>query len=501
MPVADQRRSRAAFAQPEHFAVTEHGYTLMPFRFARIPSVSDRVLITSETGEYLFLPEDALRALVRGSLPRSHPRYLDLLGKHFITEGAPRAALRRVSSQYRTKRSFAFSGPALFLFVVTLRCDHSCHYCQVSRQSTDAVAFDMSAETARHAVDRMFETPSNDITVEFQGGEPLLAFDRIRQVVALVNERLPASGKQVTFTITTTLHHANDEVLVFLRDNDFQVSTSLDGPAHLHNTHRPTRSRDSYAQTMLAIDRARSVLGYDRISALVTLTKAALEQPEAIIDEYVRLGFRSIFLRPLSPFGFATRSEARIGYPTEDFVAFYDRSLQYILELNNRGTRIAEAYAGILLTHILTPFATGYVDLRSPIGAGLGALVFNYDGWVYPSDEARMMVEMGDSSLRLGRVTASYAEYLSSDAMSLLLASGISESLPGCADCAFLPYCGADPISALSRTGAPISHTYTAPHCIKHMGLFNVLFRHLAEGDPHTLRTFAGWLVPRGASH
>lgn len=41
---------------------------------------------------------------------------------------------------------------------------------------------------------------------------------------------------------------------------------------------------------------------------------------------------------------------------------------------------IEEAYASILLGHILTPFPTGYVDLRSPAGAGLGAIVYNMMG-------------------------------------------------------------------------------------------------------------------------
>jgi hypothetical protein len=43
----------------------------------------------------------------------------------------------------------------------------------------------------------------------------------------------------------------------------------------------------------------------------------------------------------------------------------------------------------------------GYVDLRRPAGIGLGALVYNYDGKVFASDEGRMLAEMGDRTFEL----------------------------------------------------------------------------------------------------
>jgi len=65
---------------------------------------------------------------------------------------------------------------------------------------------------------------------------------------------------------------------------------------------------------------------------------------------------------------------------------------------------MVEIYARILLTKILTPFATGYVDLQSPAGAGISVAVYNYDGDVYATDEARMLAEMGDRTFRLGNL-------------------------------------------------------------------------------------------------
>jgi hypothetical protein len=59
------------------------------------------------------------------------------------------------------------------------------------------------------------------------------------------------------------------------------------------------------------------------------------------------------------------------------------------------GRHFPEFYSALILRRMLTDRAIGYVDLRSPAGIGLGALVYNYDGRVFASDEGRMLAEMG----------------------------------------------------------------------------------------------------------
>ncbi|WP_249146960.1 4Fe-4S cluster-binding domain-containing protein [Bradyrhizobium sp. AUGA SZCCT0042] len=90
-------------------------------------------------------------------------------------------------------------GPSLHIFVVTLRCDHSCRYCQISRHMQDASRFDMSAATAEAVVNRLFNSPSRNLTVEFQGSEPLLAFDRIRHIVELIETKNLQHQRRITF--------------------------------------------------------------------------------------------------------------------------------------------------------------------------------------------------------------------------------------------------------------------------------------------------------------
>jgi len=233
------------------------------------------------------------------------------------------------------------------------------------------------------------------------------------------------------------------------------------------------------------------------VSALTTLTKRSLEVPEAIIDEYRKLGLHSISLRPLSPYGFATKSAPRTGYTTEDYLVFYKRAFEHLMAVNRGGYPIDETYASLLLSQLLSPFGHGYVDLRSPSGAGLGAIIYDYDGRVYPSDEARMLAAMGDRSFCLGDVSQLVSTWLSSPAMTTLLDAGVAEALPTCSDCAYVPLCGADPIEHYARQGDPMGHRPSSDFCKRNMGLLDFLLERYENADRDTKRLMEAWATPK----
>jgi uncharacterized protein len=109
--------------------------------------------------------------------------YNDLKSKHFLMDADSTVALDLLATQYRTKQNLLPRLTSLFVFIVTLRCEQSCPYCQVSRQSQDRLAFDMKLSDADRAIEFVFASPSQDVKVEFQGGEPLLNLPLIRHIV------------------------------------------------------------------------------------------------------------------------------------------------------------------------------------------------------------------------------------------------------------------------------------------------------------------------------
>jgi radical SAM protein with 4Fe4S-binding SPASM domain len=231
----------------------------------------------------------------------------------------------------------------------------------------------------------------------------------------------------------------------------------------------------------------------------MTTTRRSLNHVKAIIDEYVARGFRSIFLRSISPYGFAVKTRGKTGYFTEEFLEFYREGLAYILDLNRRGVEIAEIYARILLTKILTPFPTSFTDLQSPAAMGIGAVVYNYDGDVYASDESRMLAEMNDKAFRLGNVHEdTYEEIFRSERLRSIIAASVNESLPGCSDCAYQTYCGADPVFHHATQGDMIGHRPSSEFCRKNMAIINELLRYVDSGDQDVIRIFWGWVYKRG---
>ena len=455
--------------------------------------MAGRVLLTNMVGEHLFLTTPEFDEIAENRLPPDSSLVRKLRAKQVIRQPRDTAPLDLLALKTRTKYQRLPSFTGLHMFVVSLRCEHSCPYCQVSRQSADKARYDMSEETALAALDLTFRSPSERLKIEFQGGEPLLNFDLVRMVV-LEAERLNAEhGRELVFVIATNLALLDEDVLSFCADHDIYVSTSLDGPRDLHNKNRPRPGRNSWELTVEGITRVREALGRDRIAALMTTTKASLERPREIVDTYLDQGFHEIFLRPLSPYGFAVKTKSFSSYDTQRWLDFYSDGLDYILELNAQGVDFAERYASIILKKVLTNDDPGYVDLTSPAGIGIGALVYNYDGDVYASDEGRMLAEMGDNTFRLGNVHEdSYADIVLSEALLEPLEQSIALSAPMCSDCAFEPYCGADPVYHYATTGDFVGRKPLSGFCQRNMTIAQLLLlRYEADRDARAI--FLDW--------
>lgn len=488
LPVLNDRfRDRASYR-----ARIGHRYTLLPMRLIALDR--DRHVLTNFVGEYVVLPKAIVRQFVHHELEMTSEIYDELKSRHFVLDGDSTVALDLLAVKYRTKQSLLAELTSLFMYVVTLRCDHSCPYCQVSRQSLDRHAYDMKPEDAERAVDFMFRSPSKSIKVEFQGGETLLNFGLIRQIVESAERRNEAEGRHLQFVIATNLAPLTDEMLDFCREHAIFLSTSLDGPKDLHNFNRPRPGGDSHQLAEDGIRRVREALGPDRVAALMTTTAASLSRAEEIIDEYVRQGFSSIFLRPLSPYGFAVKTGLIAKYTMEQWLDFYRSALAYIIELNLRGIPFREEYTSLILRKMLTPYPTGYVDLQSPAGIGIAGIVFNYDGEIYASDEARMLAETGDRHFRLGNLaTDSFEEVMLSDALTDVLAETMTECVPMCADCGFQPYCGSDPVYHHATQGDIVGFKPSSDFCRKNMAIMRHLIL-LLEDDDRAASVLRSWL-------
>src|SRR4051794_15364971 len=107
-PIADRdsRARRPAFRSIEDFGADGGSYGLMPFRFARLPTPSGSILLTTDAGDYCFVTEPELRDLVARRLDPSSEIYRDLHARHFIVGSGRAPHLELIAAQIRTRKAF-----------------------------------------------------------------------------------------------------------------------------------------------------------------------------------------------------------------------------------------------------------------------------------------------------------------------------------------------------------------------------------------------------------
>jgi His-Xaa-Ser system radical SAM maturase HxsB len=495
MEVTATKKSRK-FREFDNFDLKESPkYFLMPFKFHRINA--DTEVLVNETGDFLLVPTGTAQKVILRQIDKEldEDLYGDLIANFFISETKISPLIDVLATKYRTKKSFLDDFTTLHMFVISLRCEHTCHYCQVSRVTQNKTKYDMQELHIDKGIEMMMKSPNPYITMEFQGGEPLLAFEKVQYAVLKAKEQAIVYNKLMTYVICTNLAVMEREMLDFCKENNILISTSLDGPEYVHNPNRPRPEKNSFQLVKKGIELCREVLGFDRVSALMTTTNLSLQYPIEIIDTYLEFGFKNIFLRPISPYGFAVHNEKKNKYETDKFLEFYKKGLDYIIDLNLKGTFLVEDYARIILTKMLTPFPIGYVDLNSPAGLINNAIVFNYNGKVYASDESRMLAEMKDETFLLGDLlTNSYEEVFYGKKAQEIAQYWSNEGLAGCSDCAFQSYCGADPVHNHATQGSMYGYRPTSTFCQRNMEVIRYIFERMHQ-DKKVEKIFRNWIA------
>lgn len=125
---------------------------------------------------------------------------------------------------------------------VTQQCNFRCSYCPYTTAEFDNQREHgsrmMSLEVAKKAVDFYIEhsTNRNKAIIGFYGGEPLLKFSLIKDIVEYAEKKF--LGKDIMYTITTNGSLFTREILDFFREYEFNIMVSLDGPPEIHNRSR-----------------------------------------------------------------------------------------------------------------------------------------------------------------------------------------------------------------------------------------------------------------------
>ncbi|WP_313755957.1 His-Xaa-Ser system radical SAM maturase HxsB [Tissierella sp.] len=445
------------------------------------------MLITNDLGHYSFLSNDQFRNLLLDSTKLDSDKFSELIDKKFITNGNKEIFINDTYHHVRNYKDYLFHGANLHIFVVTPSCNQSCIYCQASGSSIRKDS--MKENVAKRSVEIALESREDFLTFEFQGGEPLINFDIIKYIVEYT-ERIKGD-KIIEYNLVSNLMLLTQNMIDFFHKYNFNISTSIDGDEELHNINRPSCNGNSYR----AMEKGVSLLKKSEInvSGIQTTTRYSLSRYKEIVDTYDILGLTDVFIRPLTKLGNAKKIWNRVGYDAEEFIKFYGKILDYIIDLNKSGKFIREGYTLILLNKILDQRGINYMELRSPCGAGIGQVAYFYDGGLYTCDEGRMMAEMGDNSFYMGSIfDIAINDVVNCPACKAVCSASCLEAIPYCSDCVYQPYCGVCPIISYSENSSLFSKGPMDFTCKIHMGILDILFEKIK--DEEVLSIFNKWI-------
>lgn len=145
---------------------------------------------------------------------------------------------------------------------VTYNCNCRCDYCfaydyDVDRSRENCQKLDMTLEEIKTCCEFLAANPSEQLTLGFFGGEPMLRFDLIFETVTWAKSRY----KNLKLCITTNSTLINAESAEFFAQHGFNFVLSVDGNEEQHNAHRKTRrvnDGNSFQRTMTGLDCLRS---------------------------------------------------------------------------------------------------------------------------------------------------------------------------------------------------------------------------------------------------
>jgi len=458
--------------------IDEMEYQFNNFRYKEF---GNNFLVTTDSGRWIMLPKEEFESLKKKEINENSELFLKLSDIGIIlTEGNVTKEINKI----RKRNIRSFCGPSLHIVIPTLKCNHRCIYCHAGVSSCEGK--DMDEETARKVVDFIFESPSKNITIEFQGGEPLLKFDIIKIIHQYALQVNKNKNKNLLFTIVTNLTLMDEEKLKYFIDNEIAICTSLDGPKELHNHNRKFNggegSYDAVTEWIEHISKEyeKKEIKNRRINAIITVTKKSLSYPEEIINEYVSRGINDIFLRFLNNLGDARGVWNNISYTPDEFIKFWKESIDYIIKLNLQGKMIRERGVMIFLNKILTEYDPNFLDIRSPCGACIGQMSYTPSGEIFSCDEARML---NDDLFKVGEVGKdSFKDVLGCDKACSIISSSVND-VQICDACVYKSYCGLCPVCNYAEQGSLIAKIPETARCKIFKAQFDYLFEKLQNNE------------------
>jgi uncharacterized protein len=131
----------------------------------------------------------------------------------------------------------------IIIFEITQDCNLRCKYCVYSgsyhyyrKHTKSSISIDDAKKTLGYIFSLIKKRANKEITIGFYGGEPLLKFNLINDIVAY--SKILFEKWKLSFSLTTNFTYLSPKMVDFIISNDFQILVSLDGDKNHHDQKR-----------------------------------------------------------------------------------------------------------------------------------------------------------------------------------------------------------------------------------------------------------------------
>lgn len=180
-------------------------------------------------------------------------------------------------------------------------CNLNCSYCFASQGKYHGERGLMSLEVGKRALDFLIENSKGrrNLEVDFFGGEPLMNFDVVKELVAYARSREKETGKNFRFTLTTNGVLIDDDVIDFANREMSNVVLSLDGRKEVHDRFRVDYngkgSWDKIVPKFQKMVEARNGKSYYMRGTFTHYNPDFVKD----IEEMLKLGFTELSMEPV----------------------------------------------------------------------------------------------------------------------------------------------------------------------------------------------------------
>ena len=273
-------------------------------------------------------------------------------------------------------------------------CNLRCNYCFASQGDFKGDRSLMTLDVGKRALEFLVENSGNrrNLEVDFFGGEPLMNFELVKELVRYGRKLEQKNNKHFRFTITTNGILLDDDKIDFINENMDNVVLSLDGRKEINDNMRRTISGEgSYDIIFPKFQKMVNKRGDKDYYIRGTFTSYNLDFSKDILDFYNK-GFKKTSVEPV------------VTSPDKDY-AIKEEDLGIILEEYERFSKdyieIKKKDKDFLFFHFMIDLKQGPCLVKRAVGCGAGSeyMAVTPQGDLYPCHQF-----VGDEKFKIGDV-------------------------------------------------------------------------------------------------